>query len=295
VTVPSHESGHAEKLLERLASQRRLGRDDEVVLSALIQELRAREPRSSYEEELLRRAQETFVRTNLGLVRSIAGRFHSQTVSREDLVQEGTLGLMRAVELYDGRKGWRFSTYATWWIRQSIAALISESSSEISLPRTLRHDLHRLKQLQQDLGQQLGREPRTEELAAGLGMDPSAVEELLALATRPRSLESSPTQDSDTVLAEVVPDQSAPPIEGTVIGRDVARVVSAALAHLPGNEAKVLAYRFGLGGEEAHSLEEASLHFGISKERIRQIEARAIARLRREQAQGTLREILEED
>lgn len=295
MTPCSDASARAEALLERLAAKRLLGRDDEVELSALLRELRAKEPRSRHEDELLRRAQETFVRTNLGLVYSIARRFHGQTVSLDDLVQEGTLGLLRAVELYDGRKGWRFSTYATWWIRQSIAALISESSSEISLPRTLRHDLQRLKQLQQELGQRLGREPRTEELAAELGMDASAVEELLALGLRPRSLESSPTQDSDMVLAEVVPDQSAPPIEGTVIGRDLARVVSAALAHLPGNEAEILAYRFGLGGEEAHSLEEASAHFGISKERIRQIEARAIARLRRDQAQGALREILEDD
>lgn len=295
MTPPSEARAPAEALLDRLATKRLLDRDDEVELSALIQSLRAKEHQSPQEEELLRRAQETFVRTNLGLVRSIARRFRSQTVPLEDLVQEGTLGLLRAVELYDGRKGWRFSTYATWWIRQSIAALISESASEVSLPRTMRHELARLRQVQQELDQRLGREPRSDELAAELGIETSALEELRALAMRPRSLESSPSQDSDMVLAEVVPDQSAPPIEGTVIGKDLARIVGAAMAHLPGNESEILAYRFGLGGQEAHSLEEASAHFGISKERIRQIEARAIARLRRDQAQGALREILEED
>lgn len=295
MTPRSGQVERAEALLERLAQKRLLARDDEVELSALIQELRAHGPRTAKEEELVHRAQETFVRTNLGLVRSIARRFHSQTVSFDDLVQEGTLGLMRAIELYDGRKGWRFSTYASWWIRQSMAALISESASELTLPRTVRHDLQRLRQVQQELGQRLGREPRSVELAAELGMTASEVEELVSLGARPRSLEASPGQDADNVLAEVVPDPHALPIEGTVINRDLARVVSAALADLPGNEPEILAYRFGLGDEEAHSLEEASAHFGISKERIRQIEARAIARLRRGQTQATLRTILEDD
>jgi RNA polymerase sigma factor (sigma-70 family) len=286
----------AERFLASLDRHALLTREDEVTLSGIVQELQARDSRSPREDRLLIEAKERFVAANLRLVVSIAKRSHSGTAPLEDLIQEGNIGLMRAVELYDGRKGFRFSTYATWWIRQAISQAIGEFRSEISLPRSLQQEFQRIQQTRLDLQQKFGREPRLDEVASACGIELFRVEEVVQYAQSVLSLEASPASEggSDAVLGDAVADESSPPIEGTVVSQDLGRVVELVLDLLEERERAILIYRFGLSGEEPHSIEQASERFGVSRERIRQVEARAISRLRRDQSAQALKEIIQD-
>ncbi len=294
VIRPGFTIKEADDFLASLSGAALLSRDEEVQLSAIVQELQGRDQRTREEERILAAAKERFVSSNLRLVASIARRMHGGAVPLEDLIQEGNIGLMRAVELYDGRKGFRFSTYATWWIRQAISQAIGEFRNEISLPRSLQQDFQRIQQIRLDLQQKFGREPRLEEVADACGLELFRVEEILMYAQSVLSLEASPTTDSgsESVLGDAVPDRSSPPIEETVTSQDLGRVVQLVLDQLEERERAILVYRFGLNGEEPHSIEQASDRFGVSRERVRQVEARAISRLRRNESTQALKEVL---
>ncbi len=282
--------------VRRLLDERPRGRllpSDELVLSNFLHDAGELEERSEEVDELVARVRSRFVEGNIGLVVSVARRFQGSGCSFEDLVQEGTIGLLRAVDLYDGRRGFRFSTYATWWIRQAIAQAVARSRGEVVLPRGVRSDLARVERARRELEQRLGREPRARELAAASGLDELRVRELLGYARAALSLDQRIGEDAETTYADLVADRDAEPIEQTIEHDDLRTIIAAALEHLDEREREVLAYRFGLGGHEPHTLEDAAAHFGIARERIRQIEARAITRLRRGEAGPVLRRVLE--
>ncbi len=271
-----------------------LSRVDEVRLSGIIHDLADRENLSVAEERVLAEAKQVFVRSNLRLVAALARRYHVQGMPLDDLVQEGNIGLMRAVELFDGRKGFRFSTYASWWIKQAILEAISSYKSEISLPRNLRQELAALQKSRQELQQRLGREPSPQELSEDSGIEPLRAAELQTYVPNVLSLEASPLSDgeSDITLGDMVADTASLPIEGTIVRRDLSRVIGKALQHLDLRERQILAFRFGLEGQQPHTIEEAAEEFGVSRERIRQVEVREIARLRKNDAGSILRDVM---
>ncbi|ACU54191.1 RNA polymerase, sigma 32 subunit, RpoH [Acidimicrobium ferrooxidans DSM 10331] len=272
----------------------RLLPDEEVALSIVLQEAQEAEDVPPDVAAVVQAARERFVEGNMGLVVSIARRYVQPGISLDDLVQEGTIGLLRAIDLYDGRRGFRFSTYATWWIRQAIAQALTRTRRDVVLPRGIAAELARVEVQRRELEQALGRQPSMAELAAASGIDELRVRELQGYARSVLSLDQAVGEERDVTLADIVPDRDAEPIEETIEHADLRTVIAGALAHLEPREREVLAFRFGLEGNEPHSLEDAAAYFGIARERIRQIEARAIARLRRGDLAPVLRRVLED-
>lgn len=272
----------------------RLAPDEEVALSVLLQEAEKADDVPADVAEVVQAARERFVEANMGLVVSIARRYAQPGIALDDLVQEGTIGLLRAIDLYDGRRGFRFSTYATWWIRQAVGQALARARRDVVLPRGVAAEVSRVELQRRELEQVLGRKPTVAELAAASGIDELRIRELEGYARSVLSLDQVVGEDRDVTLADIVPDRDAEPIEETIEHADLRTVIAGALAHLEPREREVLAYRFGLEGYEPHSLEDAAAHFGIARERIRQIEARAIARLRRGDVAPVLRRSLDE-
>ena len=228
-----------------------------------------------------REAMKQFILANLRLVVSIAKRYVGRGLTLLDLIQEGNIGLIRAVQRYDWRRGHRFSTHATWWIRQAISRAVADKGRTIRLPVYVNTALNRIRRERQRLLQELGREPTEEELAEATGLDPSRMVELQAAPGAPVSLELPVGEDEEQELGDVLADtESASPedIATTQTLKDeVQRVLEAVLTP---RERLVLQLRFGLGNSQAHPLEQVGRELGITRERVRQIEAGALAKLR---------------
>jgi RNA polymerase primary sigma factor len=233
-------------------------------------------------------ARQRLVEANLRLVVATAKRYLGHGLSLLDLVQEGNLGLMHAVQKFDYQRGFKFSTYATWWIRQSTWRAIAEQSRTIRIPAHVSEDVQRAGRRRQQLSQELGRPPTTAELAADLDLTVDRVRDLLDWAADTVSLHAPVAGrnigNGDTggeVLADLLPDNSAhadlDPVFAGLLRVDVA----SALSHLPTRQRDLLTLRFGLRDGQAHTLEELAAIFGVSRERARQIETNALARLRR--------------
>ncbi|MBI3621878.1 MAG: sigma-70 family RNA polymerase sigma factor [Nitrospirae bacterium] len=230
-------------------------------------------------ETMMERAREELIAANLKLVVSIAKRYVGRGLSLLDLIQEGNIGLMKAVERFQYKKGFKFSTYATWWIRQGITRAIADQARTIRIPVHMTEAYHRLIKASQELLQRLGREPNHRELARESRMPVRKVEEVFKSIQEPVALQT-PIGDEESELQELVEDPTAPVPDANVERKEVSMAISRVLQTLTPKEETVIRMRFGIGMKKEHTLEEVGRHLAVTRERIRQIEAKALKKLR---------------
>jgi RNA polymerase primary sigma factor len=229
-------------------------------------------------DRAVRQAKRELMEANLRLVVSVAKRYLGSDLSLLDLVQEGNIGLMKAVDRFQYRRGFKFSTYATWWIRQAITRAIADHSRTIRIPVHMVETLNRISRVNRNLVNEMGREPTPEELAQHTGVPAKKVRLILESSRRPLSLETPIGEDSQ--LGDFLEDKSAGSPNDSLLGQDLTNQVERALATLSPKEKEILRLRFGIGEEGEHTLEEVGRRFSVTRERIRQIEAKALRKLR---------------
>ena len=288
-----------EKELERLISSRHGESLDPI--KKYLKEI-GKTPLLKFEEEINlakkyekgnQKAKEKLIKANLRLVVSIAKKYLGRRLSFLDLIQEGNKGLIRGVEKYDWRRGYKFSTYATWWIRQAITRAIADQSRTIRIPVHMVDHINKFYKTQRRLTQKLGREPTVKEISREMEMTTDEIENLMRISQQPKSLSTPVGDDKEATLEQFVSDQNQPTLYDKVSRELLKDALSKVLETLSPREKKVLIMRFGLDDGKSKTLEEVGREFRVTRERIRQIEAKAIRKLKHPTRARKLKDFLE--
>jgi RNA polymerase primary sigma factor len=266
-------------------------RDLEEQVGLSLGEFRELFARIRHHDQVVREAKRELMEANLRLVVSVAKRYLGTGLSLLDLVQEGNIGLMKAVDRFQYRRGFKFSTYATWWIRQAITRAIANHARTIRIPVHMVEALNRLHRERRVLANELGRDPSEPELAGRMRVPPERVRALLEFGKKPLSLETPVGDDAE--LGDFLENREVGSPDQTILSEEVVTLVGRALASLPDKERQILRLRFGIGAEREHTLEEIGERFSVTRERIRQIEAKALGRLRYPKRARELRALVE--
>jgi RNA polymerase primary sigma factor len=245
------------------------------------------------EVQLGKQARRKLIEANFRLVVSIAKKYIGHGVSFMDLIQEGNIGLIRAVEKFEYRRGFKFSTYATWWIRQAVSRALSDQGRTIRVPVHMGERITQLSRISRELVQKNGHEPSDDEIAEAMGIGIRLLERIRQAAQFPFSLEMEVGEDTDSTLGDFIEDNSNMAPDDTTINQLLCERVEDVLASLSAREGRVLQLRFGLQDGRAYTLEEVGQKFGVTRERIRQIEAKALSKLRHPRRSRRLRDFLE--
>ena len=239
-------------------------------------------------------AREHLITANSRLVISVAKKYVGRGVPFLDLIQEGNIGLIRATKKFEYQRGHKFSTYATWWIRQAVTRAIADQGRTIRVPVHMGDQINKLLRTQHQLTQKLGREPTVEEMAEALEVPPKKVENMIQVARRPLSLETPTDDEEDSVLGDFIEDDEAPPPDDTATYNLLREHLEEVLETLPPREVRILQLRYGLQDGQAYTLEEVGRKMGVTRERVRQIEAKALRKLRHPSRAKLLRDYLDE-
>jgi RNA polymerase primary sigma factor len=289
-----HSSQLAKLRDEIIRAQKRLQKL-EVTATLSIVEIKDINREISLGEAQARRAKKEMVEANLRLVISIAKKYTNRGLQFLDLIQEGNIGLMKAVDKFEYRRGYKFSTYATWWIRQAITRSIADQARTIRIPVHMIETINKLNRISRQMLQEMGREPTPEELAVRMEMPEDKVRKVLKIAKEPISMETPIGDDEDSHLGDFIEDQTVSSPIDSATDEGLKETTHAVLAGLTPREAKVLRMRFGIDMNTDHTLEEVGKQFDVTRERIRQIEAKALRKLRHPSRSDQLRSFLLDD